>query len=91
MITKWQPFHNVVLYNREMAELHKANAAKTSEAQQVALSAEMQAKEELRLALERQQLQGKQDQEALITQVKHLKKYCSGNQFIAHFQYVRYK
>ena len=56
---------------REMAELHKANAAKNSEAQQVALSAEMQAKEELRLALERQQVQSKQDQEALVTQVKY--------------------
>ena len=44
---------------REMAELHKANAAKNSEAQQVALSAEMQAKEELRLALERQQVQSR--------------------------------
>ena len=54
-----------------MAELHKANAAKNSEAQQVALSAEMQAKEELRLALERQQVQSKQDQEALVTQVKY--------------------
>ncbi len=52
-----------------MAELHKANAAKQSEAQQVALSSEMQAKEELRLALERQQQQAQNDQEALVTQV----------------------
>ncbi len=52
-----------------MADLHKANAAKQSEAQQVALSSEMQAKEELRLALERQQQQSQNDQEALVTQV----------------------
>ena len=53
---------------REIAELHKANAAKASESQQAALSAEMQAKQELQLSLERAQYQARRDQEALINQ-----------------------
>ena len=76
-----QELKHFILCYREIAELHKANAAKNSEAQQVALSAEMQAKEELRLALDRQQLQSKQDQEALVTQVSYLKHLCLQNHF----------
>lgn len=43
--------------------------AKVSEAQEVALSAEMQAKEALRLTMDRQQIQFQQEHEMLVTQV----------------------
>lgn len=54
---------------RELADLHKANATKDSEAQEAALSREMKAKEELGLALEKAQDEARQQQEALAIQV----------------------
>lgn len=54
---------------RELADLHKANATKDSEAQEAALSREMKAKEELGLALEKAQDEARQQQETLAIQV----------------------
>ena len=54
---------------REIAELHKKLAAKESKAQETALSVEMNAKEELRLALERSQQDARRDNEGLLLQV----------------------
>lgn len=59
----------LVLSLRELADLHKANATKDSEAQEAALSREMKAKEELGLALEKAQEEARQQQEALAIQV----------------------
>ena len=55
--------------SREIAELHKENASKQSEMHVAALSAEVSAKEELRLSMEKQTSQMRLEQEALITQV----------------------
>ncbi|NXM89902.1 TMF1 factor, partial [Oenanthe oenanthe] len=57
----------------ELADLHKANATKDSEAQEAALSREMKAKEELGLALEKAQEEARQQQEALAIQVADLR------------------
>lgn len=56
---------------RELAELHKANVTKDSEAQVMALSREVQAKDELSLALEKAQEESCLQQEALANQVTH--------------------
>ncbi|KTF85374.1 hypothetical protein cypCar_00022370 [Cyprinus carpio] len=53
---------------KELAELHKANATKDSEAQELALSREVLAKEELSLALEKAQEESRLQQEALANQ-----------------------
>ncbi|XP_069499902.1 TATA element modulatory factor isoform X2 [Ambystoma mexicanum] len=58
---------------RELAELHKANASKVSEAQEVALSCEIKAREEFSLALEKVQEEGRHQQEALAMQVTDLR------------------
>ncbi|XP_030633047.1 TATA element modulatory factor isoform X1 [Chanos chanos] len=58
---------------KELAELHKANATKDSEAQEAALSREVQAKEELSLALEKAQEEARMQQEALANQVTDLR------------------
>ncbi|KFV59042.1 TATA element modulatory factor, partial [Tyto alba] len=58
---------------KELADLHKANATKDSEAQEAALSQEMKAKEELGLALEKAQDEARQQQEALAIQVTDLR------------------
>ncbi|KAM6414061.1 TATA element modulatory factor [Rhynochetos jubatus] len=58
---------------KELADLHKANATKDSEAQEAALSREMKAKEELGLALEKAQDEARQQQEALAIQVADLR------------------
>ncbi|KAM3878237.1 TATA element modulatory factor isoform 2-T2 [Diretmus argenteus] len=58
---------------KELAELHKANASKASEAQEVALSREIQAKERLSLALEEAQEEARMQQEALANQVADLR------------------
>lgn len=55
---------------RELAELHKANASRASEVEEAALSRETQAKEQLSLALEKAQEEGRIQQEALANQVK---------------------
>lgn len=54
---------------RELTDLHKANAAKESEAQEAALSREMKAKEELAATLEKAQEAARQQQETLAIQV----------------------
>lgn len=54
---------------RELAELHKANASRASEVEEAALSRETQAKEQLSLALEKAQEEGRMQQEALANQV----------------------
>ncbi|NXT39895.1 TMF1 factor, partial [Pelecanoides urinatrix] len=58
---------------KELADLHKANATKDSEAQEAALSREMKAKEELGLALEKAQDEARQQQETLAIQVADLR------------------
>ncbi|XP_051956922.1 TATA element modulatory factor [Xyrauchen texanus] len=58
---------------KELAELHKANATKDSEAQELVLSREVQAKEELGLALEKAQEDSRLQQEALGDQVANLR------------------
>uniref|UniRef100_A0A8D0GYD6 TATA element modulatory factor 1 n=1 Tax=Sphenodon punctatus TaxID=8508 RepID=A0A8D0GYD6_SPHPU len=58
---------------KELADLHKANATKDSEAQEAALSCERKAKEELGLALESAQEEACQQQEALANQVADLR------------------
>lgn len=55
---------------RELAELHKANASRASEAEEAALSRDTQAKEQLNLALEKAQEEARIQQEALVDQVK---------------------
>ncbi|XP_002713349.1 TATA element modulatory factor [Oryctolagus cuniculus] len=58
---------------KELTDLHKANAAKDSEAQEAALSREMKAKEELSSALEKIQEEARQQQETLAIQVGDLR------------------
>ncbi|KAM5315300.1 TATA element modulatory factor [Glossophaga mutica] len=58
---------------KELTDLHKANAAKDSEAQEAALSHEIKAKEELSAALEKVQEEARQQQEALAIQVGNLR------------------
>nr|XP_055040239.1 TATA element modulatory factor-like isoform X1 [Misgurnus anguillicaudatus] len=58
---------------KELAELHKANATKDSEAQELALSKEVQAREELSLAMEKAQEESRLQQEALANQVADLR------------------
>ncbi|XP_068110046.1 TATA element modulatory factor [Hyperolius riggenbachi] len=58
---------------KELAELHKANATKASEAQEVALSCEIKAKEEMCLALEKAKEESHKQQEALAMQVGDLR------------------
>lgn len=54
---------------REIADLHKTNASRASEAEEAALSRETQAKEQLSLALEKVQEEARMQQEALANQV----------------------
>ncbi|XP_008407798.1 TATA element modulatory factor [Poecilia reticulata] len=58
---------------KELAELHKAHASRASEAQEAALSREIQAKEQLSLALEKAQEEARIQQEALANQVADLR------------------
>lgn len=63
------------LFFRELAELHKANASRASKAEEAALSRDMQAKEQLTLALEKAQEEARIQQEALADQVTHCWQY----------------
>lgn len=63
----------VCVYYRELAELHKANATRASEVQELALSHEIKAREALSLALEKAQEEARMQQEALANQVAKLK------------------
>ncbi|XP_077869748.1 TATA element modulatory factor-like, partial [Saccoglossus kowalevskii] len=58
---------------KEIAELHKTIAAKESNLQEAQLSAQMGAKEEIRLALERAQQESRYEQESLAMQVNDLR------------------
>ncbi|CAK6958670.1 TATA element modulatory factor [Scomber scombrus] len=58
---------------KELAELHKVNASRASEVEEAALSRETQAKEQLSLALEKAQEEGRMQQEALANQVADLR------------------
>ncbi|MBN3296615.1 TMF1 factor, partial [Amia calva] len=58
---------------KELAELHRANATKDSEAQEAALSREIQAKEQLSVALEMAQEESRTQQEALAIQITDLR------------------
>ncbi|KAM7005756.1 TATA element modulatory factor [Tautogolabrus adspersus] len=58
---------------KELAELHKVNASKASEAAEAALSREIQAKEKLSLTLEKAQEEARLQQEALADQVADLR------------------
>lgn len=58
---------------KELAELHKVNASRASEAEEVALSREIQAKEQLSGALEKVQDEARIQQEALANQVADLR------------------
>uniref|UniRef100_A0A8C6UVM9 TATA element modulatory factor 1 n=1 Tax=Neogobius melanostomus TaxID=47308 RepID=A0A8C6UVM9_9GOBI len=58
---------------KELAELHKANASRVSEAEEAALSREIKAKEQLSLTLEKAQEEAKVQQEALANQVADLR------------------
>ncbi|MGH0175463.1 UNVERIFIED_CONTAM: hypothetical protein FKN15_070472 [Acipenser sinensis] len=55
---------------KELAELHRANATKDSKAQEAALSREIQAKEQLSVALEKAQEESRMQQEVLAMQVR---------------------
>lgn len=67
----WQHLSTQSNFLRELTDLHKANAAKDSEAQEAALSREMKAKEELSAALEKAQEEARQQQETLAIQVSN--------------------
>ncbi|KAK5934416.1 hypothetical protein CgunFtcFv8_014818 [Champsocephalus gunnari] len=58
---------------KELAELHKAGVSRASEAQEAALTRETQAKDLLSLALEKNQEEGRMQQEALANQVADLR------------------
>uniref|UniRef100_S4RVR4 TATA element modulatory factor 1 n=1 Tax=Petromyzon marinus TaxID=7757 RepID=S4RVR4_PETMA len=58
---------------KELTELHRANASRESEAQEAVLSREVQAHEQMRLALEQQQEEAIQQHEALSMQVTDLR------------------
>lgn len=60
----------LVFVVRELADLHKANASRASEAEEAALSRDAQAKEKLSLALEKAQEEARIQQEALADQVR---------------------
>ncbi|KAK7916766.1 hypothetical protein WMY93_012527 [Mugilogobius chulae] len=58
---------------KELAELHKTNASRASEAEEAALSREIQAKEQLSVTLEKAQEEARVQQEALANQVADLR------------------
>ncbi|XP_076437011.1 uncharacterized protein LOC143276311 isoform X2 [Babylonia areolata] len=58
---------------KEIAELHKNNASQDSRAQQAALSAEMQVREELKMAMEQESQRHRQEKEALVIQIEDLR------------------
>ncbi|KAK6171346.1 hypothetical protein SNE40_019555 [Patella caerulea] len=58
---------------KEIAELHKANAAQDSKASEVALSLEMQVREEAKQTMNKEFLKARQEKEALIMQIEDLR------------------
>lgn len=69
----------LVFVVRELADLHKANASRASEAEEAALSRDAQAKEKLSLALEKAQEEARIQQEALADQVRAVPSQNSQN------------
>lgn len=58
---------------KEIAELHRSNAAQDSKAAETALSLEMQVREELKAQLEQERKSNTQEKESLITQIEDLR------------------
>jgi len=58
---------------KEIAELHKGNASKDSAIQHAALSAEVSAREELKLNLDKQQSESRHHMEHLLNQIEDLR------------------
>ncbi|RDD39996.1 Golgin candidate 5 [Trichoplax sp. H2] len=61
----------------ELAELHKESAHKQSQAKEIALSAEVLAKEELRMTIDREKRKATEEQERLAMQIKDLQSAIS--------------
>ena len=72
--------------DRELAELHRTSAVQDSKAQEAALSAEMQVREELKLTIEKQQQQHKWEKDSLHMQVTilYMSCHCLQGQPITH-------
>ena len=80
--------------DRELAELHRTSAVQDNRAQEAALSAEMQVREELKLTIEKQQQQHKWEKDSLIMQVNTwLRRAYSANltgvAYIVHTYHTR--
>ncbi|XP_067673660.1 TATA element modulatory factor-like isoform X2 [Haliotis asinina] len=58
---------------KEIADLHKMNAAQDSKAQEAALSAEVSVREALKMDMENEKMKHKQEREALIMQIEDLR------------------
>ncbi|XP_055954478.1 TATA element modulatory factor isoform X4 [Patella vulgata] len=58
---------------KEIAELHKANAAQDSKASEIALSLEMQVREEAKQTMNKEFLKARQEKEGLIMQIEDLR------------------
>ncbi|XP_041364019.1 TATA element modulatory factor-like isoform X2 [Gigantopelta aegis] len=58
---------------KEIAELHRLNAAQDSKAQEAALSASLHVREELEMSLEKEKQRFKYEKEALIVQIEDLR------------------
>ena len=58
---------------REIAELHRSNAAQDSKAQEAALSASLHVREELQVTLEKEKQRFSYEKEALATQIDDLR------------------
>ncbi|CAL1540630.1 unnamed protein product [Lymnaea stagnalis] len=58
---------------KEIAELHRSNATQDSKAQEAALSAETHVREELKAAMDREQIKFRQEREAFIIQADDLR------------------
>ncbi|XP_071106362.1 TATA element modulatory factor-like isoform X2 [Haliotis cracherodii] len=58
---------------KEIADLHKMNAAQDSKAQEAALSAEVSVREALKMDMEHEKMRHKQEREGLIMQIEDLR------------------
>ena len=65
---------------KEITELHKVNAAKSTEVQEATLSVEMTAKEELRIALEKLKKESQKECDALAMEVTDLQTQLNRNE-----------
>ena len=62
-------YNLIKIFSSELAELHKESAHKQSQAKEFALSAEVLAKEELRVNIDREKRKAVEEQERLAIQV----------------------